>query len=50
MESELKEKEYISEFVSGDPKNYAYKLCNFVTEEVKTVGKVRSITLILSEF
>jgi hypothetical protein len=31
MTSELKENEYISEFVSGGPKNYAYKLCNSVT-------------------
>jgi len=44
MTSELKEKEYISIFVSMGSKNYAYKLCNSVTREVKTVCKVRSIT------
>ena len=31
MTSELKANEYISEFVSGGPKNYAYKQCNSVT-------------------
>ena len=31
MTSEPKAKEYISEFVSGGPKNYAYKQCNSVT-------------------
>ena len=30
MTSELKANEYISEFVSGGPKNYAYKECNSV--------------------
>jgi hypothetical protein len=45
MTSELKANEYISEFVSGGPKNYAYKLKNTMTREVKTVCKVRSITL-----
>ena len=43
--SELKWNEYISEFVSWGRKNYAYKLRNSVTEEVKTVCKVRCITL-----
>ena len=33
MTSELKGNVYISEFVSLDPKNYAYKLCNSVTGE-----------------
>jgi hypothetical protein len=33
------------EFVSGGPKNYAYKLCNSMTGELKTVFKVRGITL-----
>ena len=44
MSSELRPSESISEFVSGGPKNYAYKI---VTEggEVKTVCKVRGITL-----
>jgi hypothetical protein len=31
MTSELKANDYISEFVSGGPKNYAYKQCNSVT-------------------
>ena len=31
MTSELKGSEFISEFVSGGPKNYAYKLCDSVT-------------------
>ena len=31
MTSELKANEYISEFVSGGPKNYAYKQCNSMT-------------------
>jgi len=43
MTSELQENEYISEFVSGGPKNYAYKLCNSVTVEEKTVCKVRGV-------
>ena len=37
MTSELKVGEYISEFVSGGPKNYAYKLCDSVTGEEKTM-------------
>ena len=45
MTSELKANEYISVFVSGGPKNYAYKICNSVTGEVKTVCNVRRITL-----
>jgi len=43
--SELKANEYISEFVSGGPKNYAYKQCNSVTGDVKTVCIVRGITI-----
>ena len=43
MTSELKANEYISEFVSGGPKNYDYKVCNSVTES-KTVCKVQGIT------
>jgi hypothetical protein len=43
---ELKPSEYIDEFVSGGPKNYAYKIHNRdVTKEPKTVCKVRDITL-----
>ena len=45
MTSELKEGEFISEFFGGGPKNYAYKLCNSMTGEVKTVCKVRATTL-----
>ena len=45
MTSELKEGEFISEFFRGGPKHYAYKLCNSMTGEVKTVCKVRGITL-----
>ena len=45
MTTELKEGEFISEFFRGGPKNYAYKLCNSLTGEVKTVCKVRVITL-----
>jgi len=37
MTSELKQNEYISEFISGGPIYYAYKLCNSVTGELKTV-------------
>ena len=44
MTSELKANEYISEYVSGGPKNYAYKQCNSVTGEAKTDCKVRGIT------
>jgi len=45
MTSELKTYEIISEFVSGGPKNYAYKTLNSVTRAEKTVCKVRGITL-----
>ena len=45
MISELKAKDWILEFVSGGPKNYAYKVCNSLTREMKTVCKVRGITL-----
>jgi hypothetical protein len=40
MTSELGSEEYIEEFVSGGPKNYAYK-----TSKKNTVYKVRGITL-----
>ena len=39
-----KANECISEYVSGGPKNYAYKQCNSVTGEAKTDCKVRGIT------
>jgi len=45
MTSELKPGEFICKFVSGGPKNYAYKSNNSVTGEEKTVCKVRGITL-----
>ena len=44
MTSELKANEYISEFVTGGPMNYGYKICNSVTGEVKTVCKLRGST------
>jgi hypothetical protein len=44
MQSELKPGEYIREFVSGDPKNYAYRVVN-AEGAVKTACKVRGITL-----
>jgi hypothetical protein len=45
MTSELKPSEYIEEFVSGGPKNYAYKIVNSATNQRKTICKVRGITL-----
>jgi hypothetical protein len=45
MTSELKPDEIISEFVSGGPKNYAFKTFNLVTGAENTVCKVRGITL-----
>ena len=45
MTSELKPSEYIEEFVSGGPKNYAYRIVDSATGERKTVCKVRGITL-----
>ena len=45
MTSELKPGEFICDFVSGGPKNYAYKSINSVTGEEKTVCKVRGITM-----
>jgi hypothetical protein len=45
MTSELKPDEMISEVVSARPKNYAYKTVNTPTGSVKTVCKVRGITL-----
>ena len=42
---ELKANEYISEFVSGSPKNYAHKVYNSVKRELKTLRKARGITL-----
>jgi len=45
MTSELKPWEYISEYVSGGPKNYAYRTHNTETCAEATVCKVRGITL-----
>ena len=45
MASELRPKEYVSEFVSDGPKNYAYKKVDIVTARIDTICKVRSITL-----
>jgi len=43
MTSELRPSEAISEFVSGGPKNYAYRVLDSVTGTVgKTVCKVRA--------
>jgi hypothetical protein len=42
---ELKPGEYVSEFVSAGPKNYAYKICEHGIGKVQTVCKVRGITL-----
>jgi hypothetical protein len=45
MISELKAIEYISDFVSGGPKNHVNEVCNSVTGEAKTVkcGALHSI-------
>jgi hypothetical protein len=45
MRSELKPILHIEEFVSGGPRNYAYKTINPATGEHDTVCKVRGITL-----
>jgi len=45
MNSELRTTEYVSEFVSVGPKNYAYKVIDTVTGRAATVCKVRGITL-----
>jgi hypothetical protein len=44
MTPELKPCEYISEFVSGGPKNYAYKTIDTATGAESTVCKVRGFT------
>ena len=43
--TEIKPCEYISEFVSGGPKNFAYQMHNTETGAKETVCKVRGITL-----
>jgi hypothetical protein len=45
MTSELKPGLHIDEFVSGGPKNYAYRTTNPATGERETASKVRGITL-----
>ncbi len=45
MTSELKPGFHIEEFVSGGPKNYAYRIVDPVTGVRETVCKVRGITL-----
>ena len=41
MTSELKPSQFIEEYVSGGPKNYAYKIVDSATGERKTVCKVK---------
>ena len=45
MASELKPGFHIEEFVSGGPKNYAYRIVDLVTGRSETVCNVREITL-----
>jgi len=45
MTSELRLTEYVSEFVSGGPKNYSYTVIDTVKGRAATVCKVRGITL-----
>ena len=45
MTSELRTTDYISEFVSGGPKNYAYRVIDSASCGVTTDCKVRGITL-----
>jgi hypothetical protein len=45
MTKELGPDEHIREFVSGGPKNYAFKIMNARTSETKTICKVRRIAL-----
>jgi glucose dehydrogenase len=45
IKSELKKDEIIVEVVCAGLKNYAYKTYNAATREIKTVCKVRGITL-----
>jgi len=45
MTSELRTTEYISEFLSGGPKNYVYRIIDTGTGGATTVCKVRGITL-----
>jgi hypothetical protein len=47
MQSELRLGEYIDEFASGGPKNYAYRICDSFARDapVRTICKVQGITL-----
>ena len=45
MSSELRHSEFIDEYVSVGPQNYAYKIVDSARGERKTVCKVRVITL-----
>jgi len=45
MNSELRNTQYIFEFVSGGPKNYGYKVIDTVTGREQTVCKIQHITL-----
>ena len=45
MTSELRPTKYVSEFVSGVPKNYACTVIDTMTGRAATVCKVRGITL-----
>jgi hypothetical protein len=44
MTSELKPVRHIEEFISGEPRNYAYRIVNPKSGESETVCKVRGIT------
>ncbi len=37
MTNDLRPREYIDEFVSGGPKNYAYKVVNSTINKTKTI-------------
>ena len=50
MTKELRPGEYIEEFVSGGPNNYAYKVVNSTTNKTKNVCKGRGITLNFTAF
>ena len=42
MTSEFRPTQYVSEFVSGGPKNYAYRMIDTETVRIDTVCKVRA--------
>ena len=50
MTSELKPSCHIEEFVSGRPKNYAFRIVDPVTGNCDTVCKVRGMTLNYSTY